>query len=252
MALNLVMLGPPGAGKGTQAERLARARGIPKVSTGDMLREAVHDGTELGRRVKAIMDRGELVNDEVMTGIVRERLDRPDARAGFILDGFPRTVAQAVALDALMNGRGPLLVLEIVVPEEELMRRLGARLICADCGANAGDFSQPVSGPKDGAAMPAGPAVATAEAVAVAAPALRCSRCGGRLVQRADDDSGVVLERLKVYHRQTEPLVEYYRARPTFRQVNGAQPPDQVAAELAAAVDAARGLSVSSGGGMGR
>src|SRR5215813_14742299 len=137
MALNLIMLGPPGAGKGTQAERFARSRGIPKISTGDMLRAAVHDRTELGLRAKAIMDRGELVSDDVMIGIVRERLDRADARSGFILDGFPRTVAQATALDEIMDGRDPLIVIDIVVPEAELVRRLSTRMICDNCGANA-------------------------------------------------------------------------------------------------------------------
>ena len=119
------MLGPPGAGKGTQAERFAKSRGIPKISTGDILREAVHAGTEIGLRAKAIMDRGELVGDDVMIGIVRERLEREDARGGFVLDGFPRTVAQASALDGIMAGRDPLIVLDIVVPELELVRRLG-------------------------------------------------------------------------------------------------------------------------------
>jgi adenylate kinase family enzyme len=138
MALNLIMLGPPGAGKGTQAERFARGRGIPKVSTGDILRDAVHERTETGNRVKAIMERGELVSDEVMIPVVRERLERPDARAGFVLDGFPRTVAQAEALDSFMEGRGPLIVVDIVVPEAEIVRRLGSRMICADCGANGG------------------------------------------------------------------------------------------------------------------
>src|SRR5262245_38237327 len=128
MALNLIMLGPPGAGKGTQADRFARTRGIPKISTGDMLREAVKAGTEIGQRAKAIMDRGELVSDDVMIGIVRERLDRADARVGFILDGFPRTVAQAKALDVLMGGRDPLIVVDITVPESELVRRLSARM----------------------------------------------------------------------------------------------------------------------------
>src|ERR1700733_1532945 len=112
MALNLLMLGPPGAGKGTQAERFAKARGIPRVSTGDILREAVHAGTEIGLRAKIVMDRGELVGDDVMIGIVRERLDRPDAVGGFVLDGFPRTVAQASALDEIMAGRDPLIVLD--------------------------------------------------------------------------------------------------------------------------------------------
>jgi adenylate kinase len=213
MALNLLMLGPPGAGKGTQAERFARTRGIPKISTGDILREAVQAETEIGRRAKAIMDRGELVSDEVMIGIVRDRLERDDARNGFILDGFPRTVAQASALDGIMAGRDPLIVIDIVVPEADLVRRLSTRLICETCGANA----------------PVGDGVAGAA----------CARCGGKLVQRADDNDAVVLERLKVYHRQSEPLVEYYHVRPTFRSVDGAQPPDRVAADLAAAIEAA-------------
>lgn len=208
MALNLIMLGPPGAGKGTQAERLARARGIPKISTGDILREAVHAGTEIGQRAKAIMDRGELVSDEVMIGIVQGRLDGADALPGFVLDGFPRTVAQAAALDGIMTGRDPLLVVDVEVPEAELVRRLSTRIICDDCGANA------------------------------AGGETACGRCKGKLVQRADDNEGVVRERLKVYHRQSEPLVAYYRIRPTFRSINGAQPADRVFDDLAAVVEA--------------
>jgi adenylate kinase len=212
MALNLLMLGPPGAGKGTQAERFAKERRIPKISTGDILREAVHDKTEIGLRAKAIMDRGELVSDEVMIGIVGGRLERDDAASGFVLDGFPRTVAQAVALDAIMAERDPLIVVDIVVPETELVRRLGTRSICRLCGANA------AVGSTVGAA---------------------CLKCGGRLVQRTDDNQAVVLERLKVYHRMSEPLVEYYRVRPTFRSIDGAQGPDKVASDLAAAIVAA-------------
>jgi adenylate kinase len=227
MALNLVVLGPPGAGKGTQAERLARGRGIPKVSTGDILRDAVDAGTEVGRRAKSVMSRGELVSDEVVTAIVRERLDRPDARNGFVLDGFPRTVTQAEALDSIVDGRGALIVVHVHVPEVELVRRLGARLICANCGTNA---RVPTS---------------------VAAGGLleaRCERCGGPLVQRSDDQQAVVLERLNVYHRQTEPLIEYYRDRPTFREINGAQPPEQVAVELVKAVDGAHKSATATGG----
>jgi adenylate kinase len=215
MALNLLMLGPPGAGKGTQSERFARSRGIPKISTGDILREAVHAGTDVGRRAKVVMDRGELVGDDVMIGIVRERLERKDAMGGFVLDGFPRTVAQASALDEIMKGRDPLIVVDIVVPEAELVRRLGTRMICQDCGANA-------------------PVAAVGNTAAAS-----CAKCGGRLVQRADDNQNVVLERLKVYHRQSEPLVEYYKVRPTFRSIDGAQAPDRVAADLAAAIEAA-------------
>ena len=204
--MRLVLFGPPGAGKGTQAERFARARGIPRVSTGDILREAVQAGSDLGRRAKAIMDLGRLVDDETMIGIVTERLSKPDAGPGFVLDGFPRTVTQARALDdALEDGR-PIVVVSIEVPEETLIERLTLRRICANCGWTA----------------PPGVSV--------------CTRCGGPLVPRRDDSVDVVRERLQVYTRQTEPLVEYYRVRPTFRVVDGDQTPDAVAADLAAAV----------------
>jgi adenylate kinase len=214
MALNLIMLGPPGAGKGTQAERFAKGRGIPKISTGDILREAVKAATPLGLQAKTIMDRGELVGDDVIIAIVRERLERPDAARGFVLDGFPRTVAQAAALDGIMTGRDPLIVVDIAVPEGELVRRLASRRICESCGLNA-----------DG------------EAAALAS----CQRCGGKLRQRADDNEAVVRERLRVYHRTTAPLIDYYRARPTFRSIDGAQSPERVAAALAAAIDAVAG-----------
>ncbi len=222
MALNLIMLGPPGAGKGTQADRYAASKGIPKISTGDMLREAVRAGTGVGLRAKAIMERGDLVSDEVIIGIVEERLNRPDARQGFILDGFPRTVAQARALDDLMKGRDPLVVVDIVVREDELVRRLGSRTVCEACGTNA-------------------------EGVDVSQMEVsRCVRCGGRLKQRSDDSAAVVLERLKVYRRDTQPLVEYYRPRSTFRAVDGARLPEQVAEALAAAVADAQ-IAVSEG-----
>lgn len=203
------MLGPPGAGKGTQAELFARRHRIPRVSTGDILREAVERDTPLGRAARATMAAGELVSDEVMIGIVRERLAQRDAQAGFVLDGFPRTTGQAAALDALVARRGPLVVVEIVVPEDVLVERLRARRICSRCGANAGP-----------------------EARAVAA----CARCGGQLVQRSDDSEAVVRERLKTYARATRPLVEFYRDRPTFRSVDGDQPPEAVAAAIEAAV----------------
>lgn len=221
MALNLIMLGAPGAGKGTQAERLANDRGIPKISTGDILRDAAQAGSPIGLRAKAIMDRGELVSDDVIIGIVKERLDRPDTAAGFILDGFPRTVAQAQALDSIMNGRSPLIVVDIDVPEAELVRRLAARLVCSKCGATATPPAEMSS--------------------------LRCDRCGGALVQRADDNEAVVLERLGVYRKKTMPLLDYYRVRPTFRSINGALSPDRVAAELAKAIDEA-----ANGAGAGR
>jgi adenylate kinase len=217
VAINVVMLGPPGAGKGTQAERFAMGHRIPRISTGDILRDAVHAGNDIGKAVKVVMDRGELVSDDVMIGIVTERLARPDVANGFVLDGFPRTVAQAKALDALMNTRDPLIVLDIVVPESELARRLGSRMICEDCGHNA-----------DGKETEPG----------------KCHFCGGRLTQRADDTSAVVLERFKIYQHATKPLVDFYRERPTFRSINGAQPLDRVTTELAAAVAA-----IANGGG---
>ena len=211
MALNLIMFGPPGAGKGTQAEQFAKMRGIPKISTGDILREAVHAGTDIGRKAKVTMGRGELVNDDVMIGIVRDRLDRADASGGFVLDGFPRTLIQATALDRMMTGRDPLIIVEIVVPEDQLIRRLSMRMVCDVCGSTA----------VPGAAKDT------------------CRRCGGALVQRTDDNVDVVRERLNVYHRQTEPLVEFYSRRPTFRSVNGAQTADRVSAELMTAIESA-------------
>jgi len=222
VAVNVIMLGPPGAGKGTQAERVARTRGIPRISTGDILRDAVHHHTAMGESVQAVMDRGELVSDDVMIGIVTERLGRPDVAPGFVLDGFPRTVAQAVALDRLMAERDPLIVLDIVVPESELARRLGTRMICGDCGTNA-DGHEAVPG--------------------------RCGKCGGPLVQRADDSNGVVLERFKIYQRATKPLVEFYRERSTFRSINGAQAADSVTADLAAAIEAVGNGRLNAAGG---
>jgi adenylate kinase len=209
-ALNVVMLGPPGAGKGTQAERFAERHGLPKISTGDILREEVSADTPLGRIAKATMDAGNLVGDDVMIGIVDHRLRRDDARRGFVLDGFPRTVHQAAALDTIMDGRGGLVVIDIVVPEDVLVRRLAARRICQICGSNA-----PVEWTTN------------------------CGKCGGGLVQRSDDSESVVRERLKVYHRQTKPLVDYYSARPTFRAIDGNQPPDVVTAAIDSAICAA-------------
>ncbi len=207
-AVNVVMLGPPGAGKGTQAERLARARRLPKISTGDILREAVHDGTGLGSLARATMEAGDLVSDDIVIGIVEERLARGDARGGFVLDGFPRTVVQAAALDRMMEGRGPLVVLDIVVPEDVLVRRLASRRICSACGAGADpDWTG------------------------------SCGKCGGALVTRVDDGAGIVRERLKVYQRETKPLVDYYSTRRTFRVIDGNRAPDTVTADITATLE---------------
>ena len=211
MPVRLVVLGPPGAGKGTQAERFARDRGVPRISTGDILRDAVQAGTAVGRAAKAIMDTGRLVGDDVMIEIVRERLARPDVTPGFVLDGFPRTVVQAQALDEMIDDRTPLVIVQIEVPEEMLVARLSSRRICGNCGW-------------------------------IAAPGVtNCTRCGGALIQRPDDRPEVVRERLRVFMRDTQPLIEYYRRCSTFRSVDGDQTESAVAADIAAAVAAVLG-----------
>ena len=212
MGLNVIMLGAPGAGKGTQAERFARRRGLPKISTGDILRQGVRDQNKMASAVKAKIDCGELVDDMTVVTIVLERLAQPDTDSGFILDGFPRTVPQARALDAIMEtrGKGPLLVVEIVVPEADLVGRLAGRRICSTCGMNAD--------PADGAGA-------------------KCQGCGGALAYRSDDSEEVVLQRLMVYKHATRPLVDYYNERPTFCRVNGAQATDCVEKELGETID---------------
>jgi adenylate kinase len=209
MALNVVMLGPPASGKGTQAVRLAQARGIPTISTGDILREAAQSGTELGLRAKALMDRGELLGDEEMIGIVKERLSRPDAANGYILDGFPRTVRQAEALDRMLHGE-PLVVIDLAVPDAELLKRMQTRRVCGTCAA----IAEPGSSAEE------------------------CEGCGGQMTTRADDsDEQVRQHRLDVYARESKPLLDYYRDRSTFCSINGAQAPDQVAKDLATKID---------------
>ena len=222
--INLVVLGAPGAGKGTQAVDFAQRHGIPKISTGDILRDAVQSGSELGQRAKATIEAGGLVDDQLMIAIVRERLARPDAAGGFVLDGFPRTVAQATALDEIMTGHGALTVVDIAVPDDALVERLARRRVCGQCGT-------PVS--------------VAASVAEVAIP--RCEKCGGELVLRSDDTETVVRERLRVYAEATRPLVDYYSSRPTFRAIDGHQDQAAVSAALAAAVDDVdAGVSVAS------
>ena len=222
------MLGPPGAGKGTQAERFAREHGIPKVSTGDILREAVHSGSELGQAVHAVMERGELVGDDLIIGIVRERLTQPDAVAVFVLDGFPRTATQANALDEITASRGPVICVEIEVPDEELVRRVRGRRVCNDCGANADAFEHTPDALSD-----------------LCQNTERCRSNGPKWVARSDDSETVVRERLKIYWRDTRPMIEYYSARPTFRVIDGLQSPERVREALVGAVASALGRPVS-------
>ena len=209
-ALNLVMLGPPGAGKGTQAERFAQKHRVPKISTGDILREAVTARTGMGVAAKQVMDAGRLVGDDIMIGIVSERLAREDARAGFVLDGFPRTVRQAEALDGML-GVQPLVVVDIVVPEETLLRRLASRRMCVACGHSAL--------PEENG----------------------CPKCGGELVVRIDDSAGIVSERLRIYMEQTAPIVQFYRSRRGFRAIDGTATPEEVQSAICAAVTAVAG-----------
>jgi adenylate kinase len=210
----IVIIGPPGAGKGTQAKLLAKHSRIPHISTGDMLREAIAAGTPLGRQAQQLMDQGLLVPDDVMIGIVDKRLQAPDTANGFILDGFPRTVAQAEALDALLARRGQPLttVLRFVVPQDDLVRRLSGRRVCKDCGAM---FHVDDGGP---------------------AAKGKCDRCRGMLYQRADDEEGTIRQRMEVFAKQTAPLRDYYAATGILRDVDGAGPRDEIFARVTASL----------------
>jgi len=209
----LVLLGRQGAGKGTQCVRLSRHYVVPHISTGDMLRSAVRSGTEFGRKAKEVMDRGDLVSDDIMGGIVRERLDSDDTRGrGYILDGFPRTVPQAALLHDITIDDPLDLVIDLVVPTEVVLERLAARRVCSDCGANYSVDSPPKY-----------PWV--------------CDNCGGDVVQRADDTPEAIQKRLDLYERQTAPLIEWYAERKLLAEVDGLGPPDEVTARLVAAID---------------
>lgn len=193
--MNLILLGAPGAGKGTQAEVISEKCGIPAVSTGNVMREAVKNGTAVGLKAKSYMDKGALVPDDVVISIIKERLAGDDCKKGFILDGFPRTVPQAEALDKM--GVCIDKVIEIHVSDERIVRRMSGRRVCEKCGASYHTEYKPS---KDGAT---------------------CDLCGGKLVQRADDKPETVLDRLNVYHKQTEPLKDYYAAQSKLRVVEG-------------------------------
>lgn len=212
--MHILLMGPPGAGKGTQAAELVKEFAIPHISTGDMFRAAIKEGTALGREAKGYMDQGKLVPDSVTIGIVRERLAKDDCKKGFILDGFPRTVDQADALDGILKDLGLSLtrVLNINVPAADLIERATGRRICKKCGAT---YHVKFNPPKK-------------EGV--------CDACGGELFQRADDTAETMKNRLSVYEASTKPLIDYYEKAGVYTEVDGRQAIDKVTADLISAL----------------
>ncbi len=207
----LVLLGPPGAGKGTQARRLTEGRGLPQLSTGDMLRAEIAGGGALGRQAAAVVDSGRLMPDEIMTGIISNRIDEEDCAGGFILDGFPRTTAQAGALDDLLASKGLALdaVLLLDVDEEALVERISGRSTCRNCGEGYHDLFKPPA--EEG----------------------RCDKCGAfDLERRPDDSAETVRERLRVYHNRTAPVLPYYEAKGLLRRVDGMAEMSEVARQI--------------------
>ncbi|MHB8335350.1 MAG: adenylate kinase [Acidimicrobiales bacterium] len=210
--LILVVLGKQGAGKGTQCKRLAERYSIPHVSTGDMLRAAVKAGTPVGRDVAAVLEAGALVSDDLVNRLVEERFTQPDAASGALLDGFPRTFAQAEALEAILGEDGVKLCVNLDVPVELVTQRLSARRVCVDCGAIYTDTDpEAVSGV--------------------------CSVCGGQVIQRADDQPEAIRSRLEAYERDTAPLLDFYRERGLLVSVDGSRAPDDVTADIVAVID---------------
>jgi adenylate kinase len=213
--MNLILLGPPGAGKGTQAKMIAAKYDLPHISTGDMFREAVQSGSELGQRLKSYMVSGKLVPDEVVIDVVRERLSRQDCARGFLLDGFPRTVPQAKELDRILAQAQRKIdaVLNIYLNDEEIVKRLSSRRVCGSCGASYNLISQP---PK-------------ADNI--------CDVCGKQLIHRPDETPETVRNRLKVYNEQTSPLIEYYTQQAVLFKIDGSQKQDKVFGSITAIVD---------------
>jgi adenylate kinase len=213
--VRLVLFGPPGAGKGTQARMLGKRCGIPQVASGDLLRAAVRDGSALGEEARRYMDRGELVPDELVVKLIEERLAQPDAKAGFILDGFPRSVSQAEVLSGVL-GRDSIgidKVVAVMVPDDEIVRRITGRRTCRKCGAMYHALFDP---PKCAGV---------------------CDQCGGELYQREDDSEQTVRNRLKVYNESTRPLLEYYGRRQLIAEIDGLGKPEEVERRILAALD---------------
>lgn len=214
----LVILGKQGAGKGTQCVRLARHYVVPHISTGDMFRAAVRANTEFGRKAREYMDAGELVPDEVVIGVVQERLEQDDTtNRGFILDGFPRNVEQAEALDKILAPTGVDLTIDLEVPTEDVLRRLASRRVCTNCGTNYSVETPPSAN-------------------------WTCDVCGGEVIQRADDTEVAIKRRLDLYEQQTEPVISWYLERDKLTTVDGLGTPDAVTSRLIRAIDRRRGL----------
>lgn len=212
--MNLLIMGPPGAGKGTQAAEIVKELKIPHISTGDMLREAVKQGTEMGKKAKEYMDKGQLVPDEVIIGVVKERLGQPDCKVGFLLDGFPRTLPQAEALDQTLKEMGIKLdaVINIRVPREKIVDRITGRRVCRSCGDTYHVVNKP---PKESG---------------------KCDKCGGELYQRSDDTAETVNKRLDVYEAQTQPLLDYYGKQDIVLDIDGDQPINKVLEDILSAL----------------
>jgi len=216
--MRLILLGAPGSGKGTMGEMISRATGFPRISTGDLLRKAVREGTPVGRKAEAVMKAGELVDDATVTGLVRERIAAPDCLGGYILDGYPRTIAQAEAIEAIDPDQ-PETVIDLVVGEATIVGRLGGRRVCDACGAVFHIVNKP-------------PKIAGV-----------CDACGGELVQRADDEPATVRERLRVYREATAPLQARYQAKGTYRSVDGEGYPEEVYSRIASLLAGSKNAS---------
>ncbi len=225
--MRIILLGPPGSGKGTQGESISRRYGLPRIATGDILRRAVRDGTPLGARAESMMNRGELVSDDIVLELVRERIAAPDCRPGYVLDGFPRTVCQAEALETLEAGR-PERAVELLVDLPELVKRLSARRVCSRCQAVYNLDLQP---PRQ------------AEA---------CDLCGGRLMRRTDDEPDVIAARFEVYRRRTEPVREFYVQKDVYHPVDGMGSAEAVFGRLAAYLDGVLAGAAAAKGDAGR
>ncbi|MHB9155877.1 MAG: adenylate kinase [Endomicrobiales bacterium] len=213
--MNLILLGPPGAGKGTQAKMVAAKYKLPHISTGDMFRETAQSGSELGKKLQGYMSAGKLVPDDVVIEVVKTRLSKPDCANGFLLDGFPRTVPQAQALDEFLAEKKRKIdaVLNIYLSEDEIVKRLSSRRVCISCGASYNVVSQPSQDPDV------------------------CDTCKGKVVQRADDNPDTIRNRMRVYNEQTSPLVDYYVAKGVVHKVEGARPVEEVFKSLCEVIE---------------